>query len=150
MILTFTKSADVRRRQETSGDPCASSGSEAGHILHRLPYSWCEDTSHRTHPNTSYTSYLSSAVTKQHDGIKAEGREAPAREHVWVEEKDAWKWKNAGREERCAWLCTSSSIVPLPTKKPPTICIVSPASHKEKTLKAPEEVQPVLERPVKR
>lgn len=44
--------------------------------------------SHRRHPNTSYTSHHSSAVTKQHDHIKAEGREEPEREHVWVEEKE--------------------------------------------------------------
>lgn len=136
---TLTKSADVRRPSS------ASWASEAGHILHRLPYSWCEDTSHRRHPNTSYTSHLSSAVTKQHDGIKAEGREAPAREHVWVEEKDAWKWKNAGREERCAWLCTSSSIVPLPTKKTQQSTSFLPSCRRihrvcvwEKTIKALE------------
>ncbi len=63
-------------------------------------------TSHRRHPNTSYTSHHSSAVTKQHDHIKTEGREESGREHVWVEENDAWKIKGCRQSKACAWLCS--------------------------------------------
>lgn len=41
-----------------------------------------------TRPDPTLLS-ISTAVTKQHDHIKAEGREKPGREHVWAEEKDA-------------------------------------------------------------
>lgn len=84
-------------------------------------------TSHRRRPNTSHTSHHSSAVTKQHDRIKAEGRDEPEREHVWVEEKDARKIKGCARfTAMCMIVLTLDPLhpprPPPPLKKTQILC----------------------------
>lgn len=53
--------------------------------------------------NTSYTSHPSSAVTKQHDGIKAEGR----KENMCGQKQKMHENKSTQAvQKHCAWLCS--------------------------------------------
>lgn len=86
---------------------------------HTAPYSlqlmWRHITSHRRHPNTSYTSHHSSPVTKQHDHIEAEGRDEPERTCV-------------GRGERCVKIkgCRQSKAMCTPIRKNPNPLLFLP------------------------